>query len=117
MTSTCTIFTNGAAVTDPDSGLVTRPATTIYVGKCRVRPAATGLTALSEDIAGTELFRFDYRVSVPFEVSEVFEGQRIRIESSPDPSLPGLLMEVQRVDRGDDISARRLICQRVGTGA
>lgn len=114
MTSTCTVFTAGQPVTDPNSGEVTRPATTIWSGPCRVRPAATGLTALSDDIGGGELFRFDYRVSIPFEVDVVVEGHRLTITDSPDPALPGLTMEVQRVDRGDDVTARRLICQRVG---
>jgi hypothetical protein len=113
-TSTATVFTTGAPVTDPNTGQVSRTATTIWSGPCRVRPAQTGLTALSEALGGTELFRFDYRVSIPFDVDTVFEGMRVTITGSPDPGLLGLTMEIHRVDRGDNITARRLICQRVG---
>lgn len=113
LTSQCTVFTTGEPITDPVSGEVTRTATTVWSGPCRVRPAATGLTAISEVIAASELFRFDYRISIPFEVDVVFEGHRLTVTSSPDPGLIGLTVEVQRVDRGDNITARRLICQRV----
>lgn len=114
MDSTCTIFTSGGQTTDQDTGKVTRTDTVIWTGPCRVRPAQTGLTALAEAIGGGEQFRFDYRVSIPFEVFSVLEGHRITINTSADPALPGTTMEVQRVDRGDNLSARRLICQRIG---
>lgn len=114
MTSTCTVFSAGSPVTDQNTGVVTRPTTTLYTGPCRVRPAVTGLTALSEAIGGAETFRFDYRVSIPFNVTAVLEGHRLTITSSPDPVLVGTTMEVHRVDRGDNITARRLICQRIG---
>lgn len=113
-TSQATVFTSGEPVTDPVTGAVTRAATTVWSGPCRVKPGATGLTAISEDLAGAELFRFDYRVSIPFEVDVVLEGMRLTVTASPDQSLVGITMEIQRVDRGDSITARRLICQRVG---
>lgn len=113
MTSTCRVFANSEPTTDAD-GKVTRTSTVIWTGPCRVRPAVTGLTALAEDIGGGETFRFDYRVSIPFEVSTILEGMRVTILTSPDPALPGTTLEVQRVDRGDNLSARRLICQRMG---
>lgn len=112
--SRCTVFSTGEPTTDPNTGEVTRVQTVVWSGPCKVRPAATGLTALSDDIGGGETFRFDYRVSIPFEVDVVFEGHRLTVTSSPDPALLGLTLEVQRVDRGDHVSARRLICQRVG---
>lgn len=111
--SECTVFSTGEQITDPNTGEVTRAQTVVYTGPCKVRPAATGLTALSDDIGGGELFRFDYRVSLPFEVDTVFEGHRLTITSSPDPALLGITLEVQRVDRGDSVTARRLICQRI----
>lgn len=114
LSSKCTVFTTGAPVADPTTGEVTSTPTTVWSGPCRVRPAATGLTAISEDLAGTELFRFDYRVTIPLEVTVVGEGHRLTVTESPDPGLVGLTVEVQRVDRGDSITARRLICQRVG---
>lgn len=114
-TSTCTVFSReGDPVTDPETGAVTRPSSAVYSGPCRVRPAVTGLAAVSQDIGGEELFRFDYRVSIPFAEADVLEGFRLQIDTSPDPALVGVKMEVHRVDRGDSITARRLICQRIG---
>lgn len=114
LTSTCTVFTTGEPVTDPNTGEVTRAQTVVWSGPCRVRPAATGLTALSDDIGGGETFRFDYRVSLPFEVDVIFEGMRLTVTACPDTAMIGITLEVQRVDRGDCLTARRLICNRIG---
>jgi hypothetical protein len=111
--STCTVFTSGEPTTDPNTGQVTRAKAVVYTGPCKVRPALTGLTALSDDIGGGETFRFDYRVSLPFEEDGVIEGMRLTVTSCPDPSMVGLTLEVQRIDRGDFLTARRLICNKV----
>lgn len=113
LSSTCTAFTTGEPITDPNTGQVSRVKTVLYSGPCRVRPALTGLTALSDDIGGGETFRFDYRVSLPFEVDNVIEGSRLTVTSCPDTAMLGIVLEVQRVDRGDCMTARRLICNKV----
>lgn len=113
LSSTCTAFTTGEPITDPNTGQVSRAKTVLYSGPCRVRPALTGLTALSDDIGGGETFRFDYRVSLPFEVDNVIEGSRLTVTSCPDTAMLGIVLEVQRVDRGDCLTARRLICNKV----
>jgi hypothetical protein len=114
MTSTCTIrATASIPVTDPDTGEVTFPAgATVYSGKCRVRPV-TSRSGSTEDVGGAEVFTFDYLISVPFSVTDVAEGHRLTITASPDPALVGVEVEVQKVDRGEHITARRLSCNEV----
>src|SRR3954470_15576714 len=99
LSSTCTAFTTGEPITDPNTGQVTRVKTVLYSGPWRVRPALTGFTALSAAIGGGETFRFDYRVSLPFEVDNVIEGSRLTVTSCPDSAMLGIVLEVQRVDR------------------
>jgi hypothetical protein len=62
---------------------------------------------------GAQVFAFDYLVSVPFAVTDVQEGHRVTVTASPDPALVGVTVEVQKVDRGEHITARRLSCNEV----
>lgn len=113
MTSTCTIAPEGTEpVTDPDTGEVTfPPGVAVYTGKCRVRPAAgQGSTAES---GGAEVFVYDYLISIPFAETDVVEGMRVTVDSSPDPALLTVVVEVTKVDRGDHLTARRLFCNEV----
>jgi hypothetical protein len=116
MRSTCTVreLSSSSAV-DPDSGQVTPvPGAIVYSGKCRVRPL--GNQSQTQDAGGAEVFSFDYLVSLPFNSggsADVREGMTCHIDSSPDPALAGVDVEVQKVDRGDDITARRLFCNEV----
>jgi hypothetical protein len=113
MKSTCTIREKssdepttgpGGAVTFPDGDVV-------YTGKCRVRPAGTqGSTA---EAGGDEVFLFDYQISVPFSVTGIREGMPVKIDTSPDADLVGVTARVDKVHRGEDISARRLSCSDV----
>jgi hypothetical protein len=112
MTSACTVFTSGQPVTDPNTGAVVRTNQTVWFGPCRVRPGG-GQSATTGEAGGAEVFRFDFLVSIPFAVASVIEGHRLTVTASVDASLVGLTLEVQRVDRGDNITARRLICQEV----
>lgn len=113
MTSTCTIRTKPTGTTmDPVTGaVVATPGALVYSGPCRVRPA--GREAQTTQAGGAEMFAFDYLVSVPFSVTAVAEGQRLTVTSSPDPALVGVEVEVQKVDRGEHITARRLSCSEV----
>ena len=113
MTSTCTIRERGTEpVTDPETFEVTfPPGAVVYSGKCRVRPA--GREAQTGTSGGAEVFTFDYLVSVPFSVADVDEGHLLTVDASPDPALVGVSLEVQKVDRGDNITARRLSCNEV----
>ena len=116
MTTTCSIAPPGTTpVMDPETGEVTFPdGAAVYAGPCRVRPASgPGGSSGTAQVAGVELFRFDYLVSVPFSVAGVQERDRLKITASPDPALVGVELEVRHVDRGEHLSARRLQCQEV----
>lgn len=117
MSSTCTIREPGSSepVTDPNTGRVTFPeGAVVYSGPCRVRPTnVAGAQAVAVNAGGAEVFRFGYLVSVPFSVAGVKEGYQLTIDSSPDVDLVGRTIEVQGVDRGEHISARRLSCEEV----
>jgi hypothetical protein len=113
MTSTCSVYASGASSTDQNTGIVTRTPTAIWTGPCRVRPASVGLRTMTTEIADSESFRFDYRISVPYSVTAILEGHMVTVNSSPDPALVGTTYEIHKVDRGDNVTARRLICQRV----
>ncbi len=56
---------------------------------------------------------FDYVVSLPFSVANVAERDEVTVQSSPDSALVGKVIEVQKVDRGESITARRLYCEDV----
>jgi hypothetical protein len=114
MTSTCSIAPPGTEpVTDPDTFEVTfPPGTAVYTGPCRVRPASQGQGS-SATAGGAEVFSFDYLVSIPFAEADVREGHQLTISASPDPALVGVVVEVQKVDRGEQITARRLFCNEV----
>lgn len=113
MTSTCSIRARGTeTTTDPDTGAVVAvPGAERYAGKCRVRPA--GRDAQEFTTPGDQPFSFDYLISVPFSVAGIQEHDRLTITASPDPALVGIEVEIQKVDRGEHISARRLACQEV----
>lgn len=112
MTSTCTIRErDGEWTTGEDGEASQAPGATVYSGKCRVRPAGT--QAQPGSSGGDETFDFDYLVSVPFSVTAVAEGQVLTVDSAPDPALVGATVEIRRVDRGDQITARRLACTEV----
>lgn len=116
MTSTCTIRERAdGTVTDPETGEVaTVVGAVVYSGPCRVRPTnVAGAQATVIDVGGGEAFRFGYLVTVPFSVVGVREGHRLTVDSSPDPDLVGRDLEVQGVDRGEHITARRLSCEEV----
>lgn len=116
MTSTCTIRDrSGGSVMDPDTLEYTAtPGAVVYSGKCRIRPAAGPAgDSSTREIGGVEMYAFDYLVSVPFVVADVREGQRVTIDSSADPALVGVELEVSHVDRGEHITSRRLQCAEV----
>lgn len=116
MESTCTVNVLLAdPPMDPDTGRVGLAVTeVVYSGKCRVRP--TGTMPRVTTAGAAEVFAFDYVVSLPFDAAgtaDVREGMTCIISSSPDPALVGLELQVQKVDRGEHITARRLSCNEV----
>jgi hypothetical protein len=111
MTSTCRIFTRGGPVTDPDTGDVTYAEVDPVETKCRVRPRGSR-SSTGAEAGGAELIVTGYIVSVPAGLDPPpVDLQRVVVLTSPDASLIGLPLEIRDVARGDNISARRLICQ------
>lgn len=106
MDSTIQFFTPGEPVTDPSTGEVTRPGTVVWSGPCRIRPAAYRTI----EIGGAERFAYDYLVSIPYEVTTVLEHHRGTVTYCPDLALAGVTLQVEKVDRGPTITARRLMC-------
>jgi hypothetical protein len=110
MTSRCRIFTTGDPVTDPETGQVTYLEVDPVVSPCRVRPQ--GSQSGDAEAGGAEVVSSGYVVSVPFALTpRVF--QRLVVTSSPDSSLVGIPLEIRQVARGDNITARRLLCEEV----
>jgi hypothetical protein len=114
MTSACTVFAPGEPVTDPQTGEVTDTQGAVWSGPCRIRPGRGRVHGRNADeVGGAEVFTYDYMVSLPVAVDVVVAGHRLTVTASPDAALAGVTMEVQRVDRGDTITARRLFCRDV----
>lgn len=109
MTDACTIARpTTAPVTDPVSGAVTYPETTIYTGRCRARPAGGGhQVEAGEDITQV----FGLRVSVPISVTGVRADDVVTVTASADGSLVGKRLRVREIERGSHITARRLRCE------
>jgi hypothetical protein len=111
MTSTCRIFTRGGPVTDPTTGEVTYAELNPVVTKCRVRPRGSR-SSTGAEAGGAELIVTGYIVSVPATCRPLHRRTFSASSSSPprcEPDRPAL--EIRDVARGDNISARRLICQ------
>jgi hypothetical protein len=112
MTSACTVFTPGAPITDPNTGEVTGRRPTVWFGPV---PGAPGRPAVEP---ADDRRRRGVRLRLP-RVGPVrghqlvIEGHRLTVTASPDPALVGLTVEIQKVDRGDNITARRLACSEV----
>lgn len=112
MDSTLRYFDLGDPVTDPDTGEVTRPEANPVACKCRVRPAT--MRDFHSQAGGEELFASNYVVSVPFEQSPApLVKQHVVIETSPDPAMVGVELQIRQVSYGDHVTARRMLCYKV----
>ncbi|MGA5629799.1 DUF6093 family protein [Streptomyces cellulosae] len=83
----------------------------VYTGPCRVRPSAKGAVADKTGVVQVETWA--YTVSVPLAVTKVNTGDTVKITTSLDPSLTGRSLRVVSIDRGTQITARRLACEEV----
>lgn len=108
MSATCEVRALAAGTTtDPNTGeIITPDGALIYAGKCHVQPGGGS----AAQVEGGEVFTYDFLVSLPASVTGVSGGHLLTVTTSPDPDLVGRAMEVQRVDRGDYRTARRLQC-------
>ena len=111
MDSTGHYFDLGDPVTAAD-GTVTRPEKNSVSTKCRVRPATQ--RDFHSQAVGEELFASNYVIAVPFEQSPPpVVKQHFVIDTSPDPAMVGLELQVRQVSYGDHVTARRMLCFKV----
>jgi hypothetical protein len=118
MTSSCQILRPSTAdpVLNKATGLTTRPAEAlIYSGKCRIKPSARA-DRLVEG-GETPVAHWRYLVSVPLAVVGVERGDWVLITACPlDGSLVGLRLLIRSIERGSQITARRLQCEEAASG-
>lgn len=112
MTSTLRYFTPGPNTTDPTTGQVTQPEGTPTRCKAKIRPATE--RDFPAQAGGGQVFGSNYLVAVPFAQTPIpTVGQRLVMESSPDPAVVGLTLQIRHVDFGDALTARRMLCYKV----
>jgi len=112
MTDTCTIEVESGETFD--AGTLTRTPTysTLYQGKCRVRPRDTQDRII--DSAGADSGVADVTLSIP--VSDVVIPPRARVTitaSGQDASQVGRVLTTLGAIHGSQITARRIACQEV----
>jgi hypothetical protein len=91
MVDTCTIVRVGVRTTDPVTGDVTNPSTTIYTGKCRVQQHQASADA--KDIGEDQVFLLRVEVQVPMSVAGLEVGDQIAMTASlsdAGPAGPGI---------------------------
>lgn len=111
MTDTCRIERFGEVITS-DDGVDSAVPELIYEGKCRAKP----LVSRSES-GGPQgpapVGEFQYTLSLPMTVMGVQFADRVTVTASADPSMPGVALRVGEVERGSQITARRMRCVEV----
>lgn len=112
MTSSGRYFDLGEPTTDPVTGAVTRTEGNPHATKCRVRPAT--MRDFHSEAGGEELFASNYVVAIPFAVNPPPQvKQHFVIDSSPDPAMVGVELQIRQVAYGDHVTARRMLCFKV----
>lgn len=112
MVDACSIVrpASGTQTYDPDTDTFTEPETsTVYTGSCRVRLNQAG----TEVSAGDDtLTQSGYIVSVPASTTTLVIGDVVVISSAAsDASLVGMRLRVASIERGTNVTARRLMCE------
>ncbi|MFE7315659.1 DUF6093 family protein [Streptomyces sp. NPDC057555] len=110
MTDRCRIE-RSTGIGTTDDGRDIEQVTTVYEGRCRIRPAA--LAATTDKTGSVIVETWAYTVSVPLPVADVRTGYAVQILASDDPGLVGRRLRVRSIDRGTQITARRLACEEV----
>ena len=110
MRDACTITRTGAPVTDPDSGDVTRPTTTLYTGQCRVKQQTA--QAQREDVGEDRLLLLHLEVQLPVDGTEGLEvGDAITITAAVnDADLVGREFLIHDLAHMSEATARRVQC-------
>lgn len=111
MQDSCTITrAGGGSSFDPATGTYTDPAsTTVYTGKCRVKPR--NLVDRTVQAGEQQVSLWPFEVSVPVSATDVDLDDVVTVTGSIDPSLVGRTLRVRSVARGTFLTARRLDCE------
>lgn len=111
MTDACTIRRVTGEALDANHDL-TPTYSTVYAGKCRIRPRQTQDRMLEQ--GGDDVGVADLVVSVPIAVTGVEPGDLVDITvSTYDPDAVGRTYTVLGSVHGSQVTARRLTCQEV----
>jgi hypothetical protein len=109
MRDACVIRRVGTRTTDPVTGDVTTPTTTIYTGQCRVQQHQA--SADRQDIGEDSLMLLRLEVQLPMTVTGLEVGDQIAITASAsDPDLPGRVFRIHDLAHATDKTARRVQC-------
>lgn len=111
MTDTCVIDRVGEVITS-DDGADTPAVDQVYAGPCRVKPI-TSRAHGGQDPGPAPTGDWLYTVSIPMTEDNPQYGDRLTVTGSVDPSMAGVVMQIRSVDRGSQISARRMRCAEV----
>ncbi|MDQ0679080.1 hypothetical protein QFZ30_002462 [Arthrobacter pascens] len=80
MVDTCRITSVGTPVTDPDTGNVTTPRTTVYEGKCKVQSKDSAVS--SPEAGGATFTVVSRQVHIPANAAEILDGHEVEILTS-----------------------------------
>jgi hypothetical protein len=83
--------------------------TTVYTGKCRVKPR--NLADRVVDAGEQTVSLWPFQVSIPFAAIDVELDDLVTVTASVDPSLVGRELRIRSVTRGTFVTARRLECE------
>lgn len=112
MGDACTIKRPAVGAFNETTGLYADASTTLYTGKCRVR--FQDVSDVTVDAGGRAASIREYIVSVPIDSTVYQPDDVVTITASGlDPSQVGLVLTVEGVLHGSQVTARRLRCQEV----
>lgn len=116
MRDACTITRAGTRVTDPVSGDVTEPVTTLYTGQCRVQQHQA--TANQQDVGEDNLLLLRLEVQLPVDGTEGLEvGDLITVTTAVnDADLIGRKFAIHDLAHASEKTSRRVQCiERTGS--
>ena len=109
MTDTITIIRVTGRTFNETTGAYTNTTTTVYSGKCRVKPHLSD-TARQVEAGEQAVYLWPFTVTLPMTATGVEVGDVGTVGASLDPDLPGQELVVKDVIKGSQITGRRLGC-------
>lgn len=111
MIDVCRIVrSSGTPTFDPATGEYDIPdPTTVYTGKCRVKAAT--FRALEVEAGEDTAFVIQFLVSLPLTATGIQVRDVLTVTASGDSDEVGMVLQVDDVPRGAQMTARRLVCK------